>query len=567
MAEVGSLDIVIRVDTRKFTAAISDVKRQVGQTATSMKKLSAGFGQAGRGFAAVGRAGKGLFKTIFSLKTAFVGLAAVLGARKLISFAAAAVKSSDAAELAVARLTAGLKNVPGVSKGATKALTQQAAALQKITTFADEQIVSAQAMLATFQLNDKQITKITPRILDMAASLEKSSGATVDLEQLSIAVGKALGPGGTSGALKRYGVALTAAQADQFDAAKGAERLNLLMKILDSNFKGVAKAAGDTAAGKIRQFQNQIDDVREAIGDRLKPILVTVISTIQKFVAQNLPRLRAAFEAIKKAIGITAAGAGEFAKTLTDKVLNAVLRMIEGLPTFIAQLKEVLAIVLRIAAPFARFVRAVVEFAINHQKLAIAVGVILGLNKLGIFSLALGAIKFVSAIVQLAAPAIAGGIQALGLSFTALLGPIAVVVAAAAAAIAIFRSLKDLAETRIATDLARANTSENITKLIQITREKDKARAARARQGLKNIGVQGFAKGGLIRKFASGTDSVPALLTPGEMVLNARQQRNLFSSLGGNTSSNKSSNTFHINGGLHPRTIADLVIRRMSHSF
>src|SRR3990172_522877 len=335
MAEVGSLDIVIRVDTRKFNAAITDVKRQVGQTAVSMKKLGQGFGQASRGFAAVGRAGKGLFRTLFSLKTAFVGLAAVLGARKLIAFAGAAIKSSDAAELAVARLTAGLKNVPNVSKNATKALTDQAAALQKITTFADEQIISAQAMLATFQLNDRQIKTVTPRILDMAAALEKSSGSTVDLEQLSIAMGKALGPGGTAGALKRYGVALTDAQIEEFDASKGAERLTLLMKILDSNFKGIAKAAGDTAAGKMRQFKNQIDDVREAIGDRLKPILVTVIGTIQRFVTANLPRLRAAFEAIKTALGVTKDGAEAFAKTLTERVLNGIVRLIEGLPTFI----------------------------------------------------------------------------------------------------------------------------------------------------------------------------------------------------------------------------------------
>lgn len=46
-------------------------------------------------------------------------------------------------------------------------------------------------------------------------------------------------------------------------------------------------------------------------------------------------------------------------------------------------------------------------------------------------------------------------------------------------------------------------------------------------------GIQHFARGGRVLPFARGTDTVPALLTPGEMVLNASQQRDLAAGLGG----------------------------------
>jgi hypothetical protein len=46
-------------------------------------------------------------------------------------------------------------------------------------------------------------------------------------------------------------------------------------------------------------------------------------------------------------------------------------------------------------------------------------------------------------------------------------------------------------------------------------------------------GIQHFAGGGRVLPFPSGTDTVPAMLTPGEMVLNADQQKRLLSGGGG----------------------------------
>jgi len=184
-------------------------------------------------------------------------------------------------ERANARLAAAMKNVKGQTDKNIDRLTGLADAYQKVTTFADEQIVSGQAMLSTFQLTGDQIATMTPRMLDMAAALEKTTGEEANLEDVAKAMGKAMT--GTSGALKRYGVSLTKAQQEQYNATSGAERLKLLMKILDQNFKGVAKSAGETLTGQMKILSNAFGELKEAAGEKLAKALAPLVKDFKKW--------------------------------------------------------------------------------------------------------------------------------------------------------------------------------------------------------------------------------------------------------------------------------------------
>ena len=62
------------------------------------------------------------------------------------------------------RLRASLRNVASASKDGADKLINLAAALQEVTTFGDEQIMSGMAMLSTFQLNEDAIAALTPRM-------------------------------------------------------------------------------------------------------------------------------------------------------------------------------------------------------------------------------------------------------------------------------------------------------------------------------------------------------------------------------------------------------------------
>jgi len=167
-------------------------------------------------------------------------------------------------ERAEARLTAGLRNVEGMTDRNSEALIEYAKELQKVSTFGDETIVSTMGMLSTFQLNEKQIRELTPRIIDMTAALEKSTGTQQDMEAVSIAVGKAMTLG--VGSLTRYGVVINDADKEAFQFADTQEKLNIITRNLDANFKGVAEAVGQTATGSMKRFKNMMGDIMEQIG-------------------------------------------------------------------------------------------------------------------------------------------------------------------------------------------------------------------------------------------------------------------------------------------------------------
>lgn len=206
-------------------------------------------------------------------KTAAVGIGVLGGAA--IAFGKSAVQAASVQQKEEARLATALSNVTGARKEDFLALTKQAQALQQVTTFGDEQIISAQSMLATFQLTGSEISQLTPRILDMAAAVEKTTGGEVDLQQISIALGKAVT--GQTGILSRYGVVLTDTQRKQLDAASGMEKMKVMTEILDMNYKGIAEGSAKTFSGRLANLKNNFGDLKEEIGFQLMPTLESLV--------------------------------------------------------------------------------------------------------------------------------------------------------------------------------------------------------------------------------------------------------------------------------------------------
>jgi len=229
---------------------------------------------------------KGAFGSATSSTTKLMGVVKKLvGAYALLAAGRAALRfMEDSIRLArrqeeeESRLAAALKNVRTAREGDYKALLEQARALQQVTTYGDEQVISAQSMLATFQMNGETIGKLTPRILDMASAVEKLSGGEVDLQQIAIAVGKSFTMG--IGSLSRYGVAMTDAQKETFRLADETEKLNILTEVLDSNYAGISEMMANTVSGKVKQLKNNFGDLKESIGEAILIAGVPFISRL-----------------------------------------------------------------------------------------------------------------------------------------------------------------------------------------------------------------------------------------------------------------------------------------------
>lgn len=181
------------------------------------------------------------------------------------------VRATGKQEAAEEKLMAMLKNVTTARKEDTKMLIKQAAALQNLTVFGDEEIINAQAILATFQLNGQEISKLTPRILDMASAMSKSGQTGMDLNGAVVALGKAYSSG--LGMLSRYGVVISDVDKELFKHATTAEKTEILIRNLDANFKGAAETMGKTTLGAAKSLDNTMGDLKETFGRFITPLL------------------------------------------------------------------------------------------------------------------------------------------------------------------------------------------------------------------------------------------------------------------------------------------------------
>jgi hypothetical protein len=193
-----------------------------------------------------------------------IGAAAVAVGKRMVS-----QYQADAA--AAAKLSAILK-ATGYSAGfTTSELKKQAAQLQKNTGVGDETILSMQGILATFKnVRGDVFTRATSAILDMGAAMGKAGKGSADVEAAVIQVGKALNdPIAGISALSRVGVQFTEQQKEHIKVLQESGDLQaaqaIILKELETQFGGTAKAVADSAGGMM-QLKAVLGDAQEEIG-------------------------------------------------------------------------------------------------------------------------------------------------------------------------------------------------------------------------------------------------------------------------------------------------------------
>jgi len=231
---------------------------------------------------AAARAGGGVKKFA---QVATVALAAV--ATATVAFGASSVKAYMEAEKAQKQTEAILKSTGKAAGVTAKMVTNLASAFQKTTPYADEVVQSAENMLLTFTNIGKDIfPDTTATVLDMATAMGS------DLQSTAIQVGKALqDPVLGATALQRVGVRLTKSQKDLIqslvDVGDKAGAQKIILKELQTEFGGSAKAAGETFAGKLEILKNKFGDVQESIGLVILNALSPFMDKVSKFVSSD----------------------------------------------------------------------------------------------------------------------------------------------------------------------------------------------------------------------------------------------------------------------------------------
>ena len=230
----------------------------------------------------------------FGKMAALVGGAAALGG--LVATLKIGIDEFMGAQKVLAQTGAVLKSTGGAANVTSKQITTMSESLMKLSGIDDEAIQSGQNLLLTFTKIRNETGKGN-NIFDQAtlAMTNLSVAMGKDLSSSAILVGKALNdPVKGVGALSRAGVQFTASQKDTIKAlvdsgnVMGAQKM--ILKELETQFGGSAKAAGQTLPGQLNILKETFRNVAAGLVTTFIPYLSRAATALLNFVRQFAAR-------------------------------------------------------------------------------------------------------------------------------------------------------------------------------------------------------------------------------------------------------------------------------------
>lgn len=230
---------------------------------------------------------------VLKFGAALTGVGGLLSAAGLKAWAADAIEGFNAAEEAETKLAAVLANVPsiiaqgtGAAEAAKERLVGLADGLEEVGVVAGDVTTAGLQQLATFQLTEESLAKLTPGLADLIAQQKGVNASQEDAIGFANLLGKAMT--GQTGALSRAGIIMTEHQKKVMQTGTEMERAAMMAEILEANVGGVNKALADTDAGKIAQTRNLLGRAQDEIGGKLMHLK----GEIYGFAAQYIPALQ-----------------------------------------------------------------------------------------------------------------------------------------------------------------------------------------------------------------------------------------------------------------------------------
>lgn len=248
-------DIRVRIagDFADINKSLQELRREVRQTGKDAADSARGWGQLGRGL-------DSLRRTVVGAVAAYASFGAVSQLFRTI------VRETLEAERVTSQLEARIQSTGAVAGFTAQQLLQVADDLQRLTTFGDEAIASAQTALLAFQnIRGDAFTEATRAALDLATALGQ------DLETAAATVGRALDdPVRGLTQLQRSGITLGQSQRElvkqlvETGDVLGAQRV--LLQELEERYGGAAVAARDTFGGALQALRNAATELLEGKG-------------------------------------------------------------------------------------------------------------------------------------------------------------------------------------------------------------------------------------------------------------------------------------------------------------
>jgi len=264
MAVAEEVKILVRAEVAKAKKNLRSLQTTTKQTQSRIKAFAKSF-------------------MAFAGPAAGIALA-TKAIQKIVKIGKESIQAFKVQEQVEARLNATLKSTGYAAGFTADELTNMASALQEQTTYGDEAVIKAQALLLTFRnIGGETFPRATEAVLDLATAMG------TDAKSASIQLGKALNdPKVGLTYLNRSGITFTEQQKEMIYAMQEAGDMagaqTAILEELENQFGGVSKAVGETATGAFDRLKNSIGDYKEIAGEDLANTLHPFVNALTKMI-------------------------------------------------------------------------------------------------------------------------------------------------------------------------------------------------------------------------------------------------------------------------------------------
>jgi hypothetical protein len=259
MANDLELSLRIRTDLQRATREIRGLREDLKKSGGGAKSAQKDLGGMNRELDKSRSKMLGMGSTATRLRGLLTGLFAAVSFRAI-------TQATIRQEEALAQVEARIRSTGGVAGYTTAQLAKMASELQGVTTFGDEAVLEMQSLLLTFTRVQGEVFRDSQElILDVATAMR------TDLKSAALQVGKALNdPLRGLDALNRSGIQFSDQQKEVIkqlvETGRTAEAQRIILKELEVQFGGAARAARQTFGGALTGLSNAFGDLLEANG-------------------------------------------------------------------------------------------------------------------------------------------------------------------------------------------------------------------------------------------------------------------------------------------------------------
>lgn len=228
-------------------------------------------------------------------------------------------------EVAAARLAQAMRNTMGASEEEIASIQRLCDEQQRSGVIASGVQQAAAQELATYLELSSSLETIIPVMNDMAAQQYGLGASAESITQIATMLGKVMN--GQTEALSRYGYKFDEAQKKILTAGTEMERAAVLAEVVEQSVAGMNEALAQTSSGRIKQLQNNLNDVKSMLGSMLSRIMPVVSGFAQFSIAvSGVGRLTSTLKALADTTKVASAKTAIL--TINEKVQAVAARLL-----------------------------------------------------------------------------------------------------------------------------------------------------------------------------------------------------------------------------------------------